>query len=70
MTTAWKKVYSTDNGIQAELIRGLLESSGIHAVVLNKRDSQYNNFGEQEVHVPTQKVLTAINIIKDVVDSE
>ena len=70
MTATWKKVYSTENGVQAELIKGLLETNGIHAVVLNKRDSQYNNFGEQEVHVHTKQVLTAINIIKDVIDSE
>ncbi len=70
MTAPWKKVYSTENGIQAELIRGLLENNEIRAVIVNKRDSQYNDFGDVEIHVPTNKVLTAIKIIQDVIDSE
>ena len=60
----WKKVYSTDNGIRAELVRGVLEDREIPAIIINKRDSQYNDFGEQEVYVHREHVLVAIKIIK------
>lgn len=62
---SWKKVYSTDNGIRAALIQGVLEDRDIPAIVINKRDSQYNDFGEQEVYVSQQHLLFALKIIKD-----
>ena len=60
----WKKVYSTDNGIRAMLVRGVLEEREIPTVIINKRDSQYNDFGEQEVYVYRKHVLIALKIIK------
>lgn len=55
----WKKIFSTPDPYQAEIIAGNLRSEGIEAVVLNKRDSMYTIFGQAEVYVPENNVETA-----------
>jgi hypothetical protein len=61
----WSKVYHTDNQIRATLVKDVLEGNGIPSVIINKRDSQYNNFGDIEVYVGAPQVLKAIKIIRD-----
>jgi hypothetical protein len=60
----WKKVFSTDNPIRAELVKGVLEQEGMPVILLDKRDSSYNNFGEKEIYVDQEHVLLAIKIIQ------
>ena len=57
------KIFTTSKPLQAEIIKGLLEGNGIHAVVMNKQDSSYGIFGEAEVFVKNEDALVAINLI-------
>ncbi|MGZ5282943.1 MAG: CPBP family glutamic-type intramembrane protease [Bacteroidia bacterium] len=58
----WAKVFSTHSIYEAEIIAGNLESEGIHAVVVNKKDSSYG-FGEAEVHVHDEDEPRALQLI-------
>ena len=70
MTERWKMVYSTADAFRAELLKGLLESRDVYSIILNKRDTQFDNFGFRELYVPTDQVVTAIKIIQDAVEDE
>ena len=72
MEKGWKKVYSTTQAFQADLIKTRLLAEGIEAVVLNKKDSSYVAIGYVEVYVHQDNLLKAINIIepKDDGDTE
>ncbi|MDW7695462.1 DUF2007 domain-containing protein [Flammeovirgaceae bacterium SG7u.111] len=66
----WKKVYSTTNLYQAELVKTVLEGNNITSIIMDKRDSSYNNFGEKEVYVTDTDVLEALKIIENEVTFE
>lgn len=59
----WKLIYTTATPIEAEIIKQMLESNGIEAVVLNKHDSSYQTFGEAEVYVLEGSEATAQKLI-------
>lgn len=61
----WQKVFSSENDFRAELVRLTLENSGVSAMIVNKKMTAYNNFGELEVYVNRQDVLPALKIIQD-----
>mgnify|MGYP003669870828 CR=1 FL=1 len=61
----WQKVYSSGMLHRAEIVKAVLEDSGLMPVVVNKQDSLYNNFGNYEVLVKTDEVLKAMKIITD-----
>lgn len=61
----WKKVYSSPNDIRVGMIKTLLQNRGINVIVINKKDTAYNNFGELEIYVHATKVLEVLNIIND-----
>jgi len=60
----WVKIYSTEMLYKAEIAKGVLEEHGIPAVILNKRDSAYQNFGYVEVYVNSEYAVKAVNLIK------
>ena len=60
----WKRVYSTTILHRAEIIKAVLEEKEIAAVILNKRDTSYPH-GFYEVHVISDEVLRAVNIINN-----
>jgi hypothetical protein len=64
----WQKVFSSEQSYRAEIVKDFLEDSSIQAVIVNKKDSSYNNFGAHEVHVATDDVMRAIQIIKNDID--
>lgn len=66
----WRKVFSSENGFRAELVKITLENSGFQAILINKKDTAYNNFGEQEVYVNTEDVLPALKVIQDEIHFE
>lgn len=70
MSMNWQKIYSTANLPQAEIIKSLLEEYDIQAIILNKRDSAYNMFGEVEIHVLREDVIKAIQLLKHEVETE
>lgn len=61
----WHKVFSSEHSYQADIVKDVLEDAGIKAVIINKKDSSLNNFGLYEVHVATEGVFEAIQIIKN-----
>lgn len=66
----WQKIYATNSLPQAEIVRSLLQNFGIQAVIINKRESVYNLFGEAEVHVPREHVIRAIQLLKHELETE
>lgn len=56
-------VFSSDQTYLVELIAGKLKSNGIKSVVLNMKDSAYNNFGSVELYVESKDVVKAKYII-------
>lgn len=64
----WQKVFSTDHAYRAEIVKDVLENTGIAAVILDKKDSSYNNFGTLEVHVLPDDVIRAKRTIQHDID--
>ncbi len=60
----WKKIKTFDTLFQAQLIREILEEQGIHAVVLNNRDSMFL-IGDIELYVPEKQEKKALAIIDE-----
>ena len=65
MEQNWSSVYSTNNPIEAELVKALLREHGIEAVELNRRDTCHGNFGSIEVYCHATQVLEALHLIKN-----
>ncbi len=66
----WKKVFTTANALHADIVKNTLDSYHIEVIIMNKRDSSYDNFGEREVYVTKAQVLKAIKIIQDEIKFE
>jgi len=62
---SWQKVFSHEDYHKAELVKGILEDNALKPVLINKKDSSLNNFGQHEIYVSPDNVLKAIKIIKD-----
>lgn len=62
---SWIKVFEDKNQIRAEIVKGVLEESGIPAVVMNKKETVYNVFGTYEVLVPQGDALAAMQLIQN-----
>jgi uncharacterized protein len=59
----WSKVYTTNDNFKAEVIKGVLETENINAVVMNKRDSAYTAFGEIDVYVKDEDFFEAKEVL-------
>lgn len=66
MEKGWVKVYSTPRLHEAEIVKAILEDNEIPAVIFNKKDSSYLDFGEIEVYVKNTDALNAAGIINKV----
>lgn len=66
MEKGWVKVYSTPRLHEAEIVKAILEDNDISAVIFNKKDSSYLDFGEIEVYVKNTDALNAAGIINKV----
>jgi hypothetical protein len=64
MEAGWTKIYTTDKPYQADMLVELLEENDIAGVSVNKKDSSYLAFGEDEVYVKDEDVEKA-EIIKN-----
>lgn len=64
----WVSVYSTDKVYLAEIAKELLFENGIHAVVINKKDSTYH-FGVIELHVKQEYVVRGKHILREIDES-
>jgi hypothetical protein len=61
----WVKVYEYTQPYRAEIVKALLEDKGCNPVVLNKKDSAYDIFGQYEVHVAPEYAVMSIRIIEN-----
>lgn len=59
----WIKVFGSNQIIEAEMAKTLLIDHSIQAVIINKIDSAYNNFGQAEVYCNPDDFLEAQNLI-------
>lgn len=63
--SSWSKVYESKKPYRTEMVKDILEQKGIKAIVLDRKDSAYDIFGQLEVHVKAEEVLNALKIIED-----
>ncbi len=61
----WEMVFATDDPVKIEMVRAVLETHAINAVILNKRDSSFNNWGNRELYVEKEQSERAKKIIDD-----
>lgn len=61
----WNKVFETPMQVRAEIVKGILEEHQIQAVILNKKETIYQIFGNYEVHVQSENMMSANNIIQN-----
>jgi hypothetical protein len=59
----WFMLYSTKNYLEANIIKGKLEENNIHAVILNRQDTNYITIGEIELYVPAHLKDIAVHLI-------
>lgn len=59
----WEKLFESPVGYRVEMVRALLESNNIPAVVLNKKDSSYL-FGHFEVYVYHEHMIQALIVME------
>jgi len=56
-------VFSNSEAYLVQLLAGKLEANGIESIILNTKDSAYNNFGMVELYVYKKDVIKAKFII-------
>jgi len=64
MNSDWLIVYSTTDIFKAEIIKNMLLSNNIDAILLNQKDSSYH-FGTAEVYTKKDDVNKAKKIISE-----
>lgn len=65
MEKGWVKAYETALPYQANIIQTMLTDNDIEAVIINKQDSALVSIGKQEVYVPEEKLLRALQLINN-----
>lgn len=68
--SSWEKIFSDENLVRINIVKDILSEKGINAIVINKKDSSYNAFGQHEIHVIREEVLRALKIISDEIKFE
>ena len=61
----WQIVFETENNIRASMVSDLLKEKGLNPIIVNKKDSSLNNFGQIEILVPPEDVLHALKLINE-----
>jgi len=64
MHNDWAIVFTTQDSFNAELIKNMLLSNNIKAIIINQKDSSYN-FGEVKVYTSTKDEKKAIKLITE-----
>jgi type III secretory pathway lipoprotein EscJ len=63
MEKNWVRVYKSTNYYQSEIVKQMLVQHAVEAVLLNRQDSSYRNFGNVEVYVHQQDFHNAIELL-------
>ena len=59
-------VYSTNQIYLAEIAKQVLADKEIRSIIINKKDSSYNDFGDIELYVNRDFVIKAKALIKEI----
>lgn len=63
----WIKVFEDGLQIRAEIVKGVLVENEIQAVVLNKKDTAYQMFGNYQVLVKRDDAIQATKLIQNAI---
>ena len=61
----WVKVYDDKQPYRAEIVKAALAEKNLNPVVVNKKDSAYDIFGQYEVYVAPENTIMAKRIIEN-----
>ncbi len=61
----WVRVHTTMERHEAEIFKGMLENNQIEAVILNKRDSAYQAWGEIHLYVKKEDEIRAKELVEE-----
>ena len=64
MEKDWVKAYESMQEYLAEIARSVLSDNNIESVIINKKDSIYNSFGDIEVYVNRDNLIRAKQILQ------
>ena len=64
MNKDWTEVYSTNDIFKAEVIKNMLISNNIEAIIMNQQDSSYH-FGTAKIYTKKKNILKAKEIISE-----
>ena len=64
MNNDWIEVYSTNDIFKAEVIKNMLISNNIEAIIMNQQDSSYH-FGTAKIYIKKENILKAKEIISE-----
>ena len=64
MNNDWIEVYSTNDMFKAEVIKNMLISNNIEAIIMNQKDSSYH-FGTAKIYTKKESILKAKEIISE-----
>lgn len=65
MEKDWVCIYRNSFLPKVELLKQKLEKNDIEVVMLNKKDSSYQNFGEVELYVHRSMVIKAQHLLSN-----
>jgi hypothetical protein len=66
MEKDWVLIYTTTDQLRIEMLRQVLDDSGVEAVIMNKKDRSYL-LGDHELYVNRDSVIKAKSVIKDII---
>ena len=61
----WTIVFESKQLYKVEIVKDVLFDRELEPVIVNKKDSAYNIFGQYEVHVAPEHAVRAIRIIEN-----
>jgi hypothetical protein len=61
----WIKVFESPMQVRAEIVKGVLEENDVQSVVLSKKETVYQIFGNYEVLVQRENLILANNLVKN-----
>ena len=61
----WSVVFESKHLHKVEIVKDVLFDRDLEPVIVNKKDTAYNIFGQYEVHVASEHAVRAIRIIEN-----
>ncbi len=65
MEKGWINIRNFNKTYLAEIAKEVLTDNNIKSVIINKKDSSYNSFGDIELYVRKEDKEQALTLIKD-----